>query len=92
MAYYNIHFSPTGGTKKVACILASALAGEYTEIDLCKDISPMTLNRQDVCLISVPSYGGRVPAIALERLKSRGDRKAAEEASGRRLPQPPPRG
>ena len=70
MAYYNIHFSPTGGTKKVACILASALAGEYTEIDLCKDISPMTLNRQDVCLISVPSYGGRVPAIALERLKA----------------------
>lgn len=69
MSNYSIHFSPTGGTKKVADILANALRGEYQEIELCRKIQPMALNSQDVCLISVPSYGGRVPAVALERLK-----------------------
>lgn len=69
MANYNIFFSPTGGTEKVADILVNCLKGEYKEIDLCKDIEQITLNKEDVCLVSVPSYGGRVPGIALERLK-----------------------
>lgn len=70
MAYYNIHFSPTGGTKRVADILISTLSEKYTEIDLCQEIEALTFNEQDICLISVPSYGGRVPAIAVERLKN----------------------
>ena len=69
MANYSICFSPTGGTKKVADILAESLAGDYKEIDLCKDIEPMALSADDICLVSVPSYGGRVPGIALERLE-----------------------
>lgn len=67
--YYNIYFSPTGGTKKVADILASNLEGAYKEIDLRHDIEPMKLNKEDICLISVPSYGGRVPAVNIERLQ-----------------------
>lgn len=70
MAHYSIHFSPTGGTKKVADILAQALPGTYQQVDLCKVLPPMTLTAQDLCLVSVPSYGGRVPGIALERLKA----------------------
>lgn len=69
MANYSIHFSPTGGTRKVADILASALDGNYQDIDLCCQIEPMNLSAEDICLISVPSYGGRVPGIALDRLK-----------------------
>lgn len=69
MANYNIHFSPTGGTKRVANILADALGGVWQEIDLCRENAPMTLNDQDLCLISVPSYGGRVPGVNLERLR-----------------------
>lgn len=69
MANYNIHFSPTGGTKKVAAILVNALGGMWQEIDLCRENEPMTLNAEDLCLISVPSYGGRVPAVNLERLR-----------------------
>ncbi len=69
MANYNIYFSPTGGTKKVADILAGNLAGEFNEIDLCKDIEPLKLGAEDICLVSVPSYGGRVPAVAAERIK-----------------------
>lgn len=69
MSNYNMHFSPTGGTKKVADILADALSGDYQEIDLCRTVEPMVLRVEDVCLISIPSYGGRVPGIALNRLK-----------------------
>ena len=69
MGNYNIHFSPTGGTRKVADILVEGLQGEYQQIDLCHEINNIELNEGDVCLVSVPSYGGRVPAIAIGRLK-----------------------
>ena len=65
----NIYFSPTGGTKKVADILGNNLAGEFCEVDICCDIEKMSLHVGDVCLVSVPSFAGRVPQIAVERLK-----------------------
>ena len=68
MSNYNLHFSPTGGTKKVADILAKNLAGAYQEIDLCREVEPRNLKAEDICLVCVPSYGGRVPGIALDRL------------------------
>lgn len=69
MSNYSIHFSPTGGTKKAAQILTGAMRGSWQEIDLCCAVEPVSLHPQDVCLVAVPSYGGRVPGIALERLK-----------------------
>lgn len=66
---YNIYFSPTGGTKKVADILAENLKGDFADVDLCRDIDPVNLNKEDICLVSVPSYGGRVPAVNAARLK-----------------------
>ena len=66
---YNIYFSPTGGTKRVADILIGNLGGECCEIDLCREIESFSLQADDVCLVSVPSFAGRVPQIALERLK-----------------------
>ena len=69
MEHYNIHFSPTGGTRKVADILCCALDGEFNEIDLCRNIEQTSLGEDDICLVSVPSYGGRVPITAIERLK-----------------------
>ena len=70
MANYNIHFSPTGGTKKVADILTSAFGETWQEIDLCREVAPVALSAEDVCLVSVPSYGGRVPSIAIGRLQA----------------------
>lgn len=70
MSYYSIHFSPTGGTRKVADILSGCLQGEFQQIDLCHSIDSISFDESDVCLISVPSYGGRVPAIAIDRLNS----------------------
>ena len=69
MGVYSIHFSPTGGTKTVADIICGALDGDFNEIDVCSNIEHMSLCEEDICLISVPSYGGRVPATAVERLK-----------------------
>ena len=69
MKYYNIHFSPTGGTKKVADIICCALEGDFNEIDLCSNIDLTSLCKDDICVVSVPSYGGRVPATAIKRLK-----------------------
>lgn len=66
---YNIYFSPTGGTKKVADILVGNLGGEVCEVDICRDIEKITLHVGDVCLVSVPSFAGRVPQIAVERIK-----------------------
>lgn len=71
MKVYDIVFSPIGGTQKVASALTSALDGEVTQVDLTdskKNFRAVHLNPEDVAVISVPSYGGRVPAVAVERL------------------------
>lgn len=49
MKIYNIYFSPTGGTKKVADMLGSAWREEKQEIDLSvlgKIIQGMSLKRK----------------------------------------------
>ena len=71
MKLYDIVFSPTGGTKKVADYLTGALEGDVTTVDLTdskQDFHAVSLTKEDVAIISVPSYGGRVPAVAVERL------------------------
>ena len=65
MGYYNIYFSPTGGTKKVADIICGSLEGDFNEIDLCSNIEQTSLSDEDICLVSVPSYGVRVPSTAI---------------------------
>ncbi len=70
MGYYNIYFSPTGGTRKVADIICGSLEGDFNDIDLCCDLEMTSLGEEDICLISVPSYGGRVPGAAIEMLKN----------------------
>ena len=65
----NIYFSPTGGTKKAADILVRNFECEFREVDICRDIEKMTLQAEDICLVSVPSFAGRVPAAAIERLR-----------------------
>lgn len=68
MALYSIFFSPTGGTKKVAELLSAGL-GHGQQIDITVHDTNLNLNAEDVCLIAVPSFGGRVPAVAIDRLR-----------------------
>lgn len=73
MKLYRILFSPTGGTRRVVEALSVAWEGEWQEIDL---TLPAVSERgavpgaDDVALVGVPSYSGRVPAVALERLRT----------------------
>lgn len=72
MKLVKITFSPTGGTQKVTDIVAAALGGEVSEIDLTdwkQDFSSAVLEEGDLALLAVPSFGGRVPALAAERFK-----------------------
>ncbi len=71
MKIYEIYFSPTGGTKKVATILAGALGDAISPVNLTDsktDFHNTVLTQEDIAVIAVPSYGGRVPAIAAKRL------------------------
>ncbi len=71
MSVYNIVFSPTGGTRKAADLFTGAYCPEHTCVDLTDydtDFSAISFDEKDICIISVPSYGGRVPAFALSRL------------------------
>ena len=71
MSIYAIYFSPTGGTEKIVTFIAEQF-GKYQRIDLCEKTSGLTndFSEEDLCIIGVPSFGGRVPAIALERIKA----------------------
>lgn len=71
MKLYEIVFSPTGGTQKATTLLTQALGGRASRVDLTdskQDFHTIQLTQEDVAVISVPSYGGRVPAVAVERL------------------------
>lgn len=72
MKLVQIVFSPTGGTQKVAEILTEKWMGAVSRIDLCNadlKISDIPIiDPEDVALIAVPSYGGRVPGLAAQRI------------------------
>lgn len=71
MNIYKISFSPTGGTNKVADFLANRFGGDVTSIDLSNandDFHKYALTDNDIAIIAVPSYSGRVPFIAAGRI------------------------
>ena len=65
----NIYFSPTGNTQKLTTYVSQQL-GQYEDVDLSVDHQDLTIKmkQKDICIIGVPSFGGRVPQIAIERL------------------------
>lgn len=72
MSLYEISFSPTGGTRRVADCLAEGLGGAGSRVDLTDrkaNFSQIVLTEDDTAILAVPSYGGRVPAVAAERLR-----------------------
>ncbi|MCI8622432.1 MAG: 4Fe-4S binding protein [Provencibacterium sp.] len=73
MPVYEIVFSPTGGTQKVSEAFTESFCSESIRVDLTDctlDFSRFSFQEEDICIVSVPSYGGRVPATAVSRLQS----------------------
>lgn len=72
-----IIFSPTGGTKRVADIITKAWEMPVSEIDLTNaeaGYSDLCLDKNEIAVIAIPSYGGSVPALAAQRIsKIRGN-------------------
>lgn len=71
MSFFHITFSPTGGTKKAGDCLTAPWSDNCIEISLLPpdtDYSSFHFHKDDFCVLGVPSFGGRVPAPATERL------------------------
>ena len=62
------HFSPTGGTKKVADAIAAGFNIPVVEMDLTKAAVSVTMGENDALMAVLPVFAGRVPQISLERL------------------------
>ena len=72
MNIIQIVFSSTGGTQKAADMITSAWDIPVRKVDLSDpetDFSAVSLEKDDIAMIAVPSFGGRVPAPAIERLE-----------------------
>ena len=81
------HFSPTGGTKKVADAIAAGFRTPVVEMDLTKVDSTVILGENDALMAVLPVYAGRVPQISLERLsalKANGQKAVAVVVYGNR--------
>ena len=81
------HFSPTGGTKKVADAIAVGLNTPVEDVDLTKEIAVPKLAGNDALMAVLPVYAGRVPQISLERLaalKGNGQKAVAVVVYGNR--------
>lgn len=71
MKVIEIVFSPTGGTEKVAHTITGQWNENTVKIDLSDaktEFTKYTIDKDDMVLIAMPSFGGRAPAAAIERL------------------------
>ncbi len=72
MNVVEIIFSPTGGTEKVAHIIGKCWSENPKIIDLSDakaDFAGCEITGQEMVVIAMPSFGGRAPAVAIERLR-----------------------
>ncbi len=73
MKVYQICFSPTGGVQKAAAQLCRALGDPVEPVDLTDrglDFGSLRFDPDALAVLAVPSYGGRVPALAAERVRA----------------------
>ena len=72
MKIHQIIFSPTGGTQRVSEILCQGMGKESVVTDLCikaADIQLPNIQEDDLAIIAMPVFAGRVPALAVELLR-----------------------
>lgn len=65
------YFSPTGGTRQAALLLAKHLAHNVHEIDLSlPQIVRYTFTENDILIVAAPVFGGRIPRYFCSKLNS----------------------
>ena len=73
MTIHQITFSPTGGTRRASEFLCKGFNAKSTITELCtqeENLNYPNIEADDLVVISMPVYAGRVPALAVERLKN----------------------
>lgn len=73
MTIHQITFSPTGGTRRASEFLCKGFDAKSTITELCtqeENLNYPNIEADDLVVISMPVYAGRVPALATERLKN----------------------
>ena len=72
MKIHRIIFSPTGGTRRVSEVLCQKMGKDSIVTDLCvkaTDIQLPNIQDDDLAVVAMPVFAGRVPALAVERLR-----------------------
>lgn len=72
MKIHQITFSPTGGTRRVCEYICEGIDARPLFTDLCVKegkIRVPDIHKEDLVIIAMPVFAGRVPALAVERLK-----------------------
>lgn len=72
MKIHQITFSPTGGTRRACEYICEGIAKEPLTTDLCVkegQIRVPDIHEKDLVIIAMPVFAGRVPALAVERLR-----------------------
>lgn len=64
------YFSPTGGTKRVGEIFCTAFAENFREVNLGERNKSVEQADCDTVVISAPVFGGRIPAVVVDKLKT----------------------
>lgn len=73
MKIHQITFSPTGGTRRVSEALCKNCLEKILTTELCTKETNLTypdIAADDLAIISMPVYAGRIPALAVERLRN----------------------
>ena len=73
MTIHQITFSPTGGTRRASEFLCKGFNAKSTITELCtqeENLNYPNIAADDLVVISMPVYAGRVPALAVERLNN----------------------
>lgn len=72
MTIHQIMFSPTGGTRRVCEYICEGIDKRPLVTDLCVkevQIRVPDIHEEDLVIIAMPVFAGRVPVLAVERLK-----------------------
>lgn len=71
MKITTVYFSATYTTHRIVGHLAKRLSDEVTEFDITNNIptEEITIPKDEVMVVGIPVYAGRVPAMAVERIR-----------------------
>lgn len=69
MSTYSLYFSPTGGTKKIGNGITSNIDENFKTIEIEDLVKERLFNADDLLIVTMPCFSGRLPEYCAEKLK-----------------------